>query len=92
MKCKYLFLLQEPDEKIGQNRRMSAIDIVKLDKMYEGSSYTTEEVSNSTAEENSTSTTEGNSTFTTEENSSYTPRPQFITLIIITLNVLTHLQ
>ena len=28
--------------------------------------------------------------YKTDENSSYTPRSQFITLIIVTLNVLTH--
>jgi hypothetical protein len=92
--------LQDPNATIGQRDGFSAKDIEKLEKMYEESSYTTEENSSYSTEETPTYTTEENSSYnteenpsnTTEENSSYTPRSQFITLIIITLNVLTHLQ
>ena len=62
----------------------SAKDIEKLAKMYE--------VSSDNREENSSNVTNESSNYATDENSSNATRSQYITLIIITLLILTHLQ
>ena len=58
----------------------------------ESSSYPTTESSSYNTTDNSSYTTTESSSHNTTENSSYATRSQFITLIMITLNVLTHLQ
>ena len=55
----------------------------------ESSSYPTTESSSYTTTESSFYNTTYNSSYTTTESSSYATRSQFITLIIITLNVFT---
>jgi len=78
---------RDPNAEIGQHWGFSARDIERLELMYnttDNSSYTTTETSSPTTTESSS--------YNTTENSSYATRSQFITLIIITLNVLTHLQ
>ena len=108
LKCKCRLTLQDPNATIGQRDGFSEKDIQKLEKMYENSSYTTTESSSYTTTEsssypttesssynttdNSSYTTTESSSHNTTENSSYATRSQFITLIMITLNVLTHLQ
>jgi hypothetical protein len=79
LKCKYLFILQDPNATIGQRDGFSAKDIEKLAKMYENLSFVTTTPSDAT-------------TSYATRSPNYSTRLQFIIIIIITLNVLTHLQ
>ena len=84
--------MQDPNARIGQMDGFSAKDTEKLAKMYEVSSDNTEENSSTATDESSNYATDENSFNARDKNSASATRSPFITFIIVTLLVLTHLQ